>query len=163
MALGVNDRDEVVGTYTIGSGGTATMHGFTWKPGQGFSTVDDPQGIGTTTINGVNDAGNLVGFYVDGAGNTDGLLATPLHKTTLQLHLLTTATAWPRCRGHRHRHQGANAVPAHRVRPDPGVLAHRALLHGNVDRHPSLPADRGRPARPRQLHVEQRLTGSSSR
>ena len=75
MALGVNDHDEVVGTYTVGSGSSAVMHGFTWKPGQGFTTVDDPHGIGTTTINGVNNAGDLVGFYVDAAGNTDGFLA----------------------------------------------------------------------------------------
>jgi hypothetical protein len=33
--------------------------------------------VGTTTINGVNDAGELVGFYVDAAGNTDGFLALP--------------------------------------------------------------------------------------
>ena len=79
MALGVNDNDEVVGTYTVGSGSTAMMHGFTWTPGRGFTSFDDPQGMGTTTINGVNDAGDLVGFYVDAAGNTDGLLATPLH------------------------------------------------------------------------------------
>jgi hypothetical protein len=39
--------------------------------------VDDPHGVGTTTINGVNDFGQLVGFYVDANGNTDGLLAAP--------------------------------------------------------------------------------------
>jgi len=77
MALGVSNSDEVVGTYTVGSGNSAVMHGFTWQPGRGFSTVDDPHGIGTTTINGVNDHGQLVGFYVDAAGNTDGFLATP--------------------------------------------------------------------------------------
>jgi hypothetical protein len=77
MALGVNNRDEVVGTYTVGSGSSAVMHGFTWTPQHGFSTVDDPHGVGTTTINGVNDFGQLVGFYVDANGNTDGLLATP--------------------------------------------------------------------------------------
>ena len=77
MALGVNNSDEVVGTYTVGSGTSAVMHGFTWTPQHGFTTVDDPHGIGTTTINGVNDHGQLVGFYVDSAGNTDGLLATP--------------------------------------------------------------------------------------
>jgi hypothetical protein len=76
MALGVNNSDEVVGTYTVGSGDSAVMHGFTWTPQHGFRTVDDPHGIGTTTINGVNDFGQLVGFYVDAAGNTDGFLAT---------------------------------------------------------------------------------------
>jgi hypothetical protein len=79
MALGVNSRDEVVGSYTVGSGTAAVMHGFTWTPQGGFRSVDDPHGIGTTTINGVNDFGQLVGFYVDGNGNTDGFAATPQH------------------------------------------------------------------------------------
>jgi hypothetical protein len=79
MALGVNDRDEVVGVYQVGTGSSAVAHGFTWTPESGFQTVDDPNGIGTTTINGVNDQGQLVGFYTDAAGNTDGLLATPRH------------------------------------------------------------------------------------
>src|SRR5271165_4144390 len=79
MALGVDGSDEVVGVYTVGSGSTAAMHGFTWTARRGFSTVDDPLGAGTTTINGVNDRGQLVGFYVDSAGNTDGFLATPQH------------------------------------------------------------------------------------
>jgi hypothetical protein len=77
MALGVNNYDEVVGVYMVGTGSNAQLHGFTWTRGGGFHTVDDPHGIGTTTINGVNDHGQLVGFYVDSAGNTDGLLATP--------------------------------------------------------------------------------------
>lgn len=78
QALGVNDSDEVVGVYQLGSGNNATMHGFTWTPAHGFQTVDDPDGIGTTTINGVNDQGKLVGFYVNGT-NTDGMLAIPSH------------------------------------------------------------------------------------
>jgi hypothetical protein len=77
QAFGVNDHDEVVGAYTVGSGSSAVTHGFTWRPGYGFRTVDDPYGQGTTTINGVNDAGDLVGFYTDSAGNTDGMLALP--------------------------------------------------------------------------------------
>jgi len=39
--------------------------------------VDDPHGLGATTINGVNDAGVLVGFYTDANGNTDGMIAQP--------------------------------------------------------------------------------------
>jgi len=77
MALGVNDRDEVVGVYAVGSGSSAAMHGFTWTPQHGFQTVDDPHGAGTTTVNGVNDHGQLFGFYTDAAGNTDGFLASP--------------------------------------------------------------------------------------
>jgi Cu/Zn superoxide dismutase len=85
MALGVNDNDEVVGTYTAGAGGSAATHGFSWTLSGGFQSIDDPHGIGTTTVNGVNDAGDLVGFYVDGAGNTDGMLAAP--KATVQVPL----------------------------------------------------------------------------
>jgi hypothetical protein len=75
--LGVNDSDEVVGVYQVGTGDNAMMHGFTWTPLHGFRTVDDPNGVGATTINGVNNQGQLVGFYTDSAGNTDGFLATP--------------------------------------------------------------------------------------
>ncbi len=72
--FGVNDRDEVVGSYTMGSGNSAKTYGFTWTPGYGWTSITAPQGQGATTINGVNDAGNLVGFYTDSAGNTHGLL-----------------------------------------------------------------------------------------
>src|ERR1700722_4485037 len=77
MALGVSNFGEVVGTYTVGSGSSAQVHGFTWQAGRGFASFDDPHGVGPTTVNGVNDFGQLVGFYVDAAGNTDGFLATP--------------------------------------------------------------------------------------
>jgi hypothetical protein len=77
QAFGVNDSDEVVGAYTVGTGNSAQTHGFTWRSGHGFTTVDDPHGIGTTTINGVNDHGDLVGFYTDSVGNTDGMLVQP--------------------------------------------------------------------------------------
>jgi hypothetical protein len=77
QALGLNNRGEVVGAYQVGSGSSAATHGFTWTAKTGFKTVDDPNGIGNTTVNGVNDAGVLVGFYVDAAGNTHGMLAKP--------------------------------------------------------------------------------------
>ena len=62
-----------MGVYTVG---TQTF-GFAWTPGFGFQTISDPNGVGTTTINGVNDRGQLVGFYTDSRNNVDGLLATP--------------------------------------------------------------------------------------
>jgi hypothetical protein len=78
-AMGVNDTDEVVGVYTPCGRSTATaMDGFTWTPQAGFATVNDPDGVGTTTINGVNDDGDLVGSYTTDHGKiTNGMLATP--------------------------------------------------------------------------------------
>ncbi|HTU09090.1 MAG TPA: CHRD domain-containing protein [Trebonia sp.] len=98
QALGVNDHDEVVGTYQTGTLEGARLHGFTWTQGGGFQTVEDPDvlpsslpGInnGETTINGVNDEGDLVGFYFDGnTGFTHGFLATPVtHTVALNLNL----------------------------------------------------------------------------
>lgn len=76
-ALGVNDTDEVVGVYTP-CGRSTALDGFTWTPQAGFTTVNDPNGVGTTTIEGVNDAGDLVGYYTTDHGDiTNGMLATP--------------------------------------------------------------------------------------
>ncbi len=84
QAFGVNDSDEVVGTYTMGTGSNAQTHGFTWtmESVNGstnkipvFQTIDAPNGApGTTVLNGIDYCGNVVGFYNDSAGNTHGLL-----------------------------------------------------------------------------------------
>jgi hypothetical protein len=53
------------------------MHGFVYSKKK-YQTIDDPSGNGTmTVVNGINDLGQLVGFYVDKDNNTDGLVATP--------------------------------------------------------------------------------------
>jgi hypothetical protein len=84
QALGVNNSDEVVGVYTMGTGDNAQMFGFTLtsrsSPGatnttRVFQTISDPNGQTATTANGIDSCGNVVGFYVDSAGNTDGMLA----------------------------------------------------------------------------------------
>ncbi len=55
------------------------MHGFMYNVATTkYRSIDDPNGIGTTTINGINDKGQLVGFYVDANSNTDGFVATPV-------------------------------------------------------------------------------------
>ena len=54
------------------------MHGFVYNANTGtYQTVDDPLGVGTTTLNGINDKGQIVGFYVNSADNTIGLVSTP--------------------------------------------------------------------------------------
>jgi uncharacterized membrane protein len=76
QAFGINNRDEIVGSYLDAAGKT---HGFsvttpTMHPV--FSTIDDPHGIGNTILNGVNDKGQVVGFYMD-AAKSIGFFATP--------------------------------------------------------------------------------------
>jgi hypothetical protein len=73
-AFGISNLGEVVGTYMTGSGNSAKSFGFTWTRRAGFRSITAPGGRGTTTINGVNDAGDLVGFYTGPAGRTHGLL-----------------------------------------------------------------------------------------
>lgn len=51
-------------------------HWFIYFNGK-FESVDEPQGIGTTVINGVNNKGVIVGFYADGQGNTEGFVGFP--------------------------------------------------------------------------------------
>ncbi len=90
MALGLNNNGEVVGVYTTGSGSTAQNFGFTWAQKRGFTTIDDPDGMGMTTVNGVNDRGELVGFFVDAnTGFTHGMLVTP---ASVPMETVTTNT-----------------------------------------------------------------------
>jgi hypothetical protein len=64
----------VVGTYTDAAGNT---HGFVYREKTGtFQTVDDPNGVGTTIVNGINDKGVLVGFFGTAPINS-GFVATP--------------------------------------------------------------------------------------
>ncbi len=60
QALGVNNKGIVVGSYTDATGNS---HGFTYNSvTPAWTSIDDPNGIGTTVANGINDAGDLVGF-----------------------------------------------------------------------------------------------------
>ena len=78
QAFGVNDNDQIVGTYLDANG---VQHGFTLKsplgPVSQWQSIDDPNGVGVTFVNGLNDAGDLVGFYCPSATNCNGFLATP--------------------------------------------------------------------------------------
>jgi hypothetical protein len=80
--FGLNNAGLAVGSYVDAAGVTNglvyNLITNTWQ------TVDDPLsspnaglgGVTGTTINGINDLGQLVGFYSDGT-NVHGLLATP--------------------------------------------------------------------------------------
>jgi hypothetical protein len=83
MFLGLNDDGQVVGSYVDINGETQgflfTISTLNWQ------TISDPFAsaivngfnVDGTTVNGINDNGQLVGFYGDGT-NVDGFLATPV-------------------------------------------------------------------------------------
>lgn len=79
MFLGLNNLGLFVGSYVDQDGET---HGFIFNMNTStWQTIDDPNasstsafGVTGTTVNGINDAGNLVGFYSDGT-NVNGFLA----------------------------------------------------------------------------------------
>jgi hypothetical protein len=75
QVLGMNNMGQLVGQAF---GPLGFTKGFVYNVATAtFTSVNDPSGIGATVVNGINDAGDLVGFYVNGAGNTIGMLATP--------------------------------------------------------------------------------------
>jgi probable HAF family extracellular repeat protein len=78
--FGINDTGRVVGSYTLGTGTAAQTFGFV-RQDNTTQTVIDPSaatGPGAMTVfNGIANNGDLVGFYLDPAGNTDGVLAVP--------------------------------------------------------------------------------------
>jgi hypothetical protein len=74
QALGINKGGIVVGFYTDSSNLT---HGFTYNSStKAWQSIDDPDGVGTTVVNGINSKGTLVGFYGTSPINS-GFIATP--------------------------------------------------------------------------------------
>ena len=74
QALGLNNKGLVVGVYTDNSGNS---HGFVYTVAtSSFQPVDDPDGLGTTVVNGINDNDVLVGFYGTAPLNS-GFVASP--------------------------------------------------------------------------------------
>ena len=78
--LGINDNGLAVGYYQLPDG---SQHGFLYDIAtQTYSFLDDPNaalsGVSITQLTGVNDAGDISGFYVDAAiGAQRGFLAAP--------------------------------------------------------------------------------------
>ena len=64
-----------VGYYQLGDG---SQHGFLYNIATGqYSFVDDPLATKITEITGINDAGEIAGFYVNADGTQLGFIATP--------------------------------------------------------------------------------------
>ena len=67
----INNEGDIVGSYTDSSG---VGHGFLYSGGV-YTTVDDPLGA-SSNADGINDAGQIVGYYNNGSEH-DGFLANP--------------------------------------------------------------------------------------
>lgn len=58
-SMSINDSGEIACTFTDTS---SSIHGCL-SNGVTFSTVDDPNGIGTTNLTGINNSGQIVGWF----------------------------------------------------------------------------------------------------
>ncbi len=75
-AFGCNNKDEIVGNFTL----AGQVHGFILTHGKFFQY--DPKGSSQTTvlgvqgtfINGINDEGNIVGFFSNGVDTVHGFV-----------------------------------------------------------------------------------------
>jgi probable HAF family extracellular repeat protein len=72
---GINNGGQITGSYTAGVG---KVHGFLYDfSANTYITIDDPLGTNSNFPTGINDAGRIVGDYVQlGQGEFHGFLAT---------------------------------------------------------------------------------------
>jgi probable HAF family extracellular repeat protein len=91
FARDINDKGQIVGYYQNGlPGGGLADHGFLYSGGV-YTTLDDPLAVitnGSGTANGtaalgLNDKGQIVGYYYDGSGNAHGFRYSHGFYTTL--------------------------------------------------------------------------------
>ena len=91
MALGLNNEDQVVRSYVDAEGNTDGFV-YNWVTGA-LTTINDPNANGNTSfgvegtiVNGINDHGQLVGFYAD---DVNGFLANPVPEPSTWAMMLT--------------------------------------------------------------------------
>jgi hypothetical protein len=80
--LGINDKGIVSGYY---GDSTTSQHGYLYDTNTGkYTFLDDPNaaftanGVEVTQFTGINNLGEISGFYTDAAGLAHGFVATPL-------------------------------------------------------------------------------------
>jgi hypothetical protein len=78
----MNNRGAIVGDSFFNTSFGNSLIGWAWFPDTGFVTLDNLVGAGFgyrfETVTGINDAGQIVGYGVNGGGLADGFLLTPI-------------------------------------------------------------------------------------
>ena len=73
-AAGINNEGQIVGGYNIDPDFN-TDQGYLYDQVHGtFTTIDDPNGIGGTEVQGINDLGQIVGYYYGADGLSHGFV-----------------------------------------------------------------------------------------
>jgi uncharacterized membrane protein len=93
-ALGINDRRQIVGSYSEVGGADVlnTLRGFLLDDGV-FTRIDIP-GASSTDVEGINNRGQMVGRYTDGAGAILGFLLDHGRVTTIDVPGATLTLAF---------------------------------------------------------------------
>src|SRR5262245_35547142 len=86
QAFGLSDS-AIVGAYHDANG----YHGFIDSSGT-FTTLNDPSGTTNTFAFDVNNAGTVVGYYIDSSNKTHGFIESGGNYTTLDDPSATTGT-----------------------------------------------------------------------
>lgn len=74
--LGINATSSVVGSY-IQSGVTHGLLLTSPTNNPSWQTIDEPNAKGITVVNGINDGGDICGWYNDSSGNLHGFVGVP--------------------------------------------------------------------------------------
>lgn len=83
LATDINNLRQIVGNYD-------SNHGFLYSGGA-YTSIDFP-GAASTAVSGINDAGQIIGTYVDTSGNEHGFVLTGGNFLTMDEPRATTAT-----------------------------------------------------------------------
>jgi hypothetical protein len=109
--LGINDHGIAVGYY---GDSTTSQHGYFYKTMTGqYTFLDDPNaafnnGVEVTQITGINNSGEITGFYSDANGVFHGFIATPVPEPGSFALMFIGAASLPIVRMRRRRPNAAS-------------------------------------------------------